>query len=110
MPSILLVDDDEDSWEAVRIALEALVSVSVVGTRHEALNILKKHRPNGLCGVIVDLNLTSQDDNLGRDLLENLREMEIPCVVFSGTVKSSADGERYRNEFGVLGTVGKKGV
>ena len=106
MPTILLVDDDKDTWETVRLALEPRVKVEAIGTRHGALRFLRGRTP-GVCGVIVDLNLTTGQDNFGRELLERLREMGVPCVVFSSSIKSASDAERYQNEFGVLGTIGK---
>lgn len=108
MPAILLVDDDENAWEAVRLALEPRVKVHAIGSLYGALNFLRT-KSREVCGVIVDLNLTEGSDNFGRVLLERLREMGVPCVVFSGSIKSPADAQRYANEFGVLGTIGKGG-
>jgi CheY-like chemotaxis protein len=109
MPAILLVDDDQNTWEAVRLALEPRVTVHVVGSLYAALDFLRR-RSHEVCGVIVDLNLTDGTDNFGRVLLERLREMTIPCVVFSSSIRTPADAQRYENEFGVLGTIGKGGA
>ncbi len=65
-------------------------------------------RAHEISGVIVDLNLTDGHDNFGRTLLERLRDIGMPCVVFSSSIKSPADAARYANEFGVLGTIGKE--
>ncbi|HWM95152.1 MAG TPA: hypothetical protein VN493_30635 [Thermoanaerobaculia bacterium] len=109
MPAILLVDDDPDTWAAVRLALEPRVKVHAIGSLHGALDFLRA-RPHEVCGVIVDLNLTPGSDNFGRVLLERLREVSVPCVVFSSSIRSPAHALRYENEFGVLGTIGKGGT
>jgi CheY-like chemotaxis protein len=109
MLAILLVDDDQDTWAAVRLALEPRVKVHTINSLHSALGFLRT-RSQEVCGVIVDLNLTEGSDNFGRVLLERLREMAMPCVVFSKSIRSLADAQRYENEFGVLGTIGKGGA
>lgn len=106
MPSILLVEDDPDACETVRLALEPVVSVQSIDTLYAALAFLRT-RSHEVCGVIVDLNLTDGSDNFGRIVLERLRDMSMPCVVFSGSIRTPADEQRYANEFGVLGTIGK---
>ncbi|HXQ36054.1 MAG TPA: hypothetical protein VN843_18705 [Anaerolineales bacterium] len=106
MTAILLIDDDKDTWEAVRLALEPSVKVHVIDSLAGALGFLRT-RSHEVCGVIVDLNLTEYSDNFGREILERLRDMAMPCVVFSSSITSPADALRYENEFGVLGTIGK---
>jgi len=109
MPAILLVDDDKDAWAAVRLALEPRVKVHAIDSLHAALSFLRT-KSHEVVGVIVDLNLTEGSDNFGRVLLERLREMGVPCVIFSSSIRSPADAQRYENEFGVLGTIGKGGT
>lgn len=106
MPAILLVDDDKDTWATVRLALEPQTKVYPIGTLNGALNFLR-NRSHEISGVIVDLNLTAGLDNFGRILLERLREAAMPCVIFSSSIASPTDAQRYENEFGVLGTIGK---
>jgi CheY-like chemotaxis protein len=108
MDTILLIDDDEDTWGTVRLALEPHVKVHAIGSLASALNFLRT-RSHEVSGVIVDLNLTSQSDNFGREILARLREIGMPCVVFSSSIKTPEDAQRYANEFGVLGTIGKSG-
>jgi CheY-like chemotaxis protein len=109
MEAILLIDDDRDTWEAVRLALEARAQVFTIDSLAAALNFLRT-RSHEVCGVIVDLNLTEGSDNFGREILERLREMSLPCVVFSSSIRTPEDAKRYQNEFGVLGTIGKGGT
>jgi CheY-like chemotaxis protein len=108
---ILLVDDDPACATAVRLALGDAYELLVETTRIDALNFLKGDA-SAIRGVIVDLNLTDGTDNFGRDILQRLAELDIPCVVFSSSV-SDVDSERasqaarFKNEFGVLDTIGK---
>lgn len=106
-PSILFVDDDEDIRFAVRLALEPGVKVHEADTLAKSLEFLSA-KGGEIQGVIVDLNLTHSTDNFGREVLIRLREMAMPCVIFSSSIKSQDDVDRYANEFGVLGTIGKK--
>jgi CheY-like chemotaxis protein len=108
---ILLVDDDPACPTAVRLALGDDYEVLVQTTRFDALNFLKGDA-SSIRGVIVDLNLTDKTDNFGRDILERLAELDIPCVVFSSSISDvdserAAQAARFKNEFGVLDTIGK---
>lgn len=109
MEAILLIDDDQDTWDAVRLALEPRVKVHTIASLAGALNFLRT-QAHEVCGVIVDLNLTEGSDNFGREVLERLRDISMPCVVFSSSIRTPADAQRYQNEFGVLGTIGKGGT
>lgn len=104
MPAILMVDDDLEAGVAVRLALAPIADVHLVHTLAEALGFLST-RASEVAGVIVDLNLTDGSDQFGRQILGLLRDMAVPCVVFSSSIRSETDAVRYRNEFGVLGAV-----
>ncbi len=108
---ILLVDDDPDCATAVALALGPRYTLLVEETRAGALGFLRA-RAGEIRGVIVDLNLTEGTDNFGRDILERLSELSIPCAVFSSSVSDDEvireqQANRFRVEFGVIDTIGK---
>lgn len=73
---VMLVDDDEDLGPLLRDILHSDgFAVDLVSDGHEALRLLREHRP---CLVLLDLKLGDMD---GYELWEHLRQAGIPTRV-----------------------------
>jgi CheY-like chemotaxis protein len=85
---VLVVDDDEDNLELMTTALTSRkANVTAVCTAHEAINVIKSHRPDVL---VSDIAMPGED---GYGLiakvrsLENDSERDIPAVAITAYAK-----------------------
>lgn len=101
--SVLVVDDDADVRELLRVALETEgYQVACVANGREALNHLRSHAET--CLILLDLLLPVMDGNLFRKVQLRDRSLAwIPVVLMSG----SPDPERAARELGAQRLVRK---
>jgi len=101
--SVLVVDDDADVGELMRVTLEAEgYQVACVRNGREALNHLRSHADT--CIVLLDLMLPIMDGRHFRATQLNDRALAwIPVVLMSG----APDAERHARELGARGLVKK---
>jgi CheY-like chemotaxis protein len=101
--SVLVVDDDAEVGELLRVTLEAEgYQVAHVGNGRDALNHLRSHADT--CMIILDLMLPIMDGTHFRTTQLNDRSLAwIPVVLMSGT----PDAERRARELGARGLVKK---
>jgi excisionase family DNA binding protein len=103
-PLVLVVDDDENLREYLRVSLEAEgYTVREAGNAEEGLRVLEEAKP---ALVLLDVMMPQVD---GWEMLRRLHERHgvgaIPVMMFSGTVGADAAGEAA--ERGAQGFVGK---
>jgi excisionase family DNA binding protein len=103
-PLVLIVDDDEQVREYVRVNLEAEgYSVREAGNAEEGLRALEESQPDL---VLLDVMMPQVD---GWEMLQLLHERHgadaVPVVMFSGKVDEAAAGEAA--ERGAQGFIGK---
>ncbi|MFL5921624.1 MAG: response regulator [Gaiellaceae bacterium] len=102
-PLVLIVDDDEQVREYVRVNLEAEgYNVREAGNAEEGLRALEESQPDL---VLLDVMMPQVD---GWEMLRKLQEQHgdaIPVVMFSGKVDEAAAGEAA--ERGARGFIGK---
>jgi excisionase family DNA binding protein len=103
-PLVLIVDDDEQVREYVRVNLEAEgYNVREAGTAEEGLRVLEEAQPDL---VLLDVMMPQVD---GWEMLQRLQERHgegaVPVVIFSGKVDEQAAGEAA--ERGAQGFIGK---
>ena len=101
--SVLVVDDDADVGELMRVTLEAEgYQVACVRNGREALNHLRSHADT--CIILLDLMLPIMDGRHFRATQLNDRALAwIPVVLMSG----APDAERHARELGARGLVKK---
>jgi excisionase family DNA binding protein len=103
-PLVLIVDDDEQVREYVRVNLEAEgYNVREAGNAEEGLRALEESQPDL---VLLDVMMPQVD---GWEMLQLLHERHgadaVPVVMFSGKVDEAAAGEAA--ERGAQGFIGK---
>ena len=101
-PLVLVVDDDPDLRELVRVNLELEgYSVREAGSAEEALEALEDQAP---ALVLLDVVMPDID---GWQMLQQMQERHgsIPVIMFSGQVEERSQGEAM--ERGARGFVGK---
>jgi CheY-like chemotaxis protein len=101
--SVLVVDDDADVGELLRVTLEAEgYQVAYVGNGREALNHLRSHADT--CMIILDLMLPIMDATHFRTTQLNDRSLAwIPVILMSG----APDAEHRARELGARRLVKK---
>jgi excisionase family DNA binding protein len=103
-PLVLIVDDDQDVREYVRINLEAEgYNVREAGNAEEGLRVLEESQPDL---VLLDVMMPQVD---GWEMLRRLHERHgegaVPVVMFSGKVDEQAADEATQR--GAQGFIGK---
>ncbi|MCU1386327.1 MAG: Two-component response regulator [Acidobacteria bacterium] len=101
--SVLVVDDDPDVRELLRVALRTEgYHVACVGNGREALNHLRSHADT--CMILLDLMLPIMDGTDFRSAQLNDRSLAwIPVILMSG----ATDSDRRARELGVRSLVRK---
>jgi CheY-like chemotaxis protein len=101
--SILVVDDDGDVRELLRVALEVDgYHVAAVANGREALHYLRSHAD--ICSIVLELILPVMDGERFRAAQSRDRSLAwIPVVVMSAAI----DGERRAREIGARAFVRK---
>lgn len=84
-PTLLIVDDERNFAESLRLAIEDAFTVSVAGSLESARRILKDNMP---ASILLDLRLP---DGEGVELLRELKESSRQPVVIVMTAFATAD-------------------
>jgi CheY-like chemotaxis protein len=101
--TILVVDDDRDVQELLRIALGGDgYGVASAGTGRDAIDYLRSHAD--VCAIVLDLLLPEMDGVEFREVQRRDRSLAwIPVIVMSAAV----DADRRARELGVFQAVRK---
>ncbi len=83
-PTVLVVDDDEDTLILMQFTLEAEGYVPLISPNAQnALGIIKRHHP---AMALLDLNMMGVDGaDICRQIKSNPATASIPVIIFSGS-------------------------
>jgi DNA-binding response OmpR family regulator len=84
-PTLLIVDDEPNFAESLRLAIEDAFTVSIVGSLAHAREVLKSSMP---AAILLDLRLP---DGESCELLREIRELSRLPVVFIMTAYTTVD-------------------
>ncbi len=84
-PTLMIVDDEQNFAESLRLAIEDAFTVFVAGSLERAREVLKNSMP---AAILLDLRLP---DGEGAELLRELKEFSRPPVIIVMTAFATVD-------------------
>jgi two-component system response regulator AtoC len=95
-PTLMIVDDERNFTESLRLAIEDDFTVSVAGSLEHARELLKNSMPDA---ILLDLRLP---DGEGVDLLDDLKTFSRQPVVIIMTAYATVDSLIKTRQEGVI--------